>query len=91
MESGLLITIIIIAAIIVIVPLYFFLRIYFQDAKQKQHSILRNYPVLGKIRYMMEKAGPEFRQYLFNNNNEESHSIEENLNMFIKRQNIMIV
>lgn len=70
MENGLLIAIIVIVGIMVIVPLYFFLRIYFQDVKQQQHSILRNFPVLGKVRYIMEKAGPEFRQYLFNNNKE---------------------
>lgn len=70
MENTLLIAIIVIVGVVVLIPLYFFLRIYFQDAKQKQHSILRNYPLLGKIRYIMEKAGPEFRQYLFNNNNE---------------------
>ncbi|MGM8365714.1 FMN-binding glutamate synthase family protein [Virgibacillus sp. W0181] len=69
-EEGLLITIIIIIGLIIIVPLYIFLRIYFQDVKQIQHSILRNFPVLGKIRYISEKAGPEFRQYFFNNNRE---------------------
>jgi glutamate synthase domain-containing protein 2 len=70
MENGLLITIIIIIGGILVIPLYFFLRIYFQDVKQEQHSILRNFPMLGKIRYISEKAGPEFRQYLFSNNNE---------------------
>lgn len=68
MNTGLLITIISIIGVIIIVPLYFFLRIYFQDVKQKQHSIMRNFPVLGKIRYLLEKVGPEMRQYLFNNN-----------------------
>ena len=70
MESGLLIVMISLIGLMVIIPLYFFLRIYFQDARQDQHSILRNYPVLGKVRYILEKAGPELRQYLFNNNRE---------------------
>ncbi|MBS4212869.1 FMN-binding glutamate synthase family protein [Neobacillus rhizophilus] len=40
------------------------------DRKQKQHSILRNYPALGRIRYFFEKIGPEMRQYWFNSDTE---------------------
>lgn len=65
-----LITLLVIIGIIIIIPLAIILRVYVFDQRQKQHSILRNYPVLGRIRYIFEKAGPEFRQYLFNNNNE---------------------
>lgn len=35
------------------------------DLLQKRHSILRNYPVLGHVRFLFEDARPEFRQYLF--------------------------
>lgn len=37
----------------------------FKDKKQKQHSVLRNYPLLARVRYFFEKIGPEMRQYLF--------------------------
>lgn len=37
----------------------------FKDKHQTQHSVLRNYPVLARIRYFGEKIGPELRQYLF--------------------------
>ena len=37
----------------------------FKDKRQKQHSVLRNYPLLARIRYFLEKVGPEMRQYLF--------------------------
>ncbi|MBZ8171574.1 FMN-binding glutamate synthase family protein [Staphylococcus cohnii] len=37
----------------------------FKDKRQKQHSVLRNYPLLARIRYFGEKIGPELRQYLF--------------------------
>lgn len=37
----------------------------FKDKRQKQHSVLRNYPLLARIRYFFEKIGPEMRQYLF--------------------------
>ncbi|UEX90829.1 FMN-binding glutamate synthase family protein [Staphylococcus ratti] len=41
------------------------------DRRQKQHSVLRNYPVLARVRYFLESIGPELRQYLFLNDNED--------------------
>ncbi|MFT4778562.1 MAG: glutamate synthase domain-containing protein 2 [Flavobacteriales bacterium] len=37
----------------------------------KKHTILRNFPVIGHLRYLLEKAGPELRQYIVANNREE--------------------
>lgn len=48
----------------------FFTYLYMLDRRQKEHSILRNYPVFGKVRYFLEKIGPEFRQYLYNSDTE---------------------
>lgn len=42
----------------------------FKDKGQDQHSVLRNFPVLGRIRYISEKVGPELRQYFFADDNE---------------------
>jgi glutamate synthase domain-containing protein 2 len=56
----------IILAILIIIGLYLF----FIDRSQKQHPILRNYPLVGRARYFLETLGPELRQYLFNNDNE---------------------
>ncbi len=39
--------------------------LYWSDRRQTQHAVLRNYPILGRIRYLVEHIGPEFRQYLF--------------------------
>lgn len=39
---------------------------YILDRKQVEHPVLRNYPLLGKVRYFLEKLGPELRQYLYN-------------------------
>ncbi|MGH0032496.1 MAG: glutamate synthase-related protein [Myxococcota bacterium] len=39
--------------------------VYLSDRRQSQHAVLRNYPILGRIRYLLEHVGPEFRQYLF--------------------------
>jgi glutamate synthase domain-containing protein 2 len=35
------------------------------DLFQRRHALLRAYPVLGRMRYMLEKIGPELRQYWF--------------------------
>ncbi|MCM3115394.1 FMN-binding glutamate synthase family protein [Neobacillus sp. MER 74] len=38
-------------------------------AKKPQHSIIRAHPYLGWMRYILEKIGPEFRQYWFDDDN----------------------
>jgi glutamate synthase domain-containing protein 2 len=38
---------------------------------QREHTLLRNFPVLGHARYLLESVGPELRQYLVAGNNEE--------------------
>lgn len=35
------------------------------DLIQTRHSVTRNYPVIGHIRYLVESVRPELRQYLF--------------------------
>ena len=41
------------------------LTLYWRDRRQTQHAVLRNFPLLGRIRYLFEQIGPELRQYLF--------------------------
>jgi len=41
------------------------------DLIQKKHAILRNFPVIGHFRYWLEAVGPELRQYIVTDNNEE--------------------
>jgi glutamate synthase domain-containing protein 2 len=41
------------------------------DLLQREHTLLRNFPVLGRARYALESVGPELRQYLVAGNNEE--------------------
>lgn len=38
---------------------------------QRRHAITHNYPVVGHLRYMMERIGPELRQYWVANDKEE--------------------
>ena len=41
------------------------------DLLQRDHALLRNFPVLGRARFLLESIGPELRQYLVASNNEE--------------------
>ena len=41
------------------------------DVTQRKHAILRNFPVIGHLRYLIEKIGPELRQYIVADNDEE--------------------
>lgn len=59
-----------IIAVILIILVIVVIYLYFTDRTQDQHPVLRNYPVIGRVRYFFEKIGPELRQYLFNNDNE---------------------
>ena len=44
---------------------------FVQDVTQKKHSVLRNYPVVGRLRYFLERQGEYFRQYFFMGDREE--------------------
>jgi glutamate synthase domain-containing protein 2 len=41
------------------------------DLLQRRHAILRNFPVAGHFRFMLESVGPELRQYVVTSNDEE--------------------
>lgn len=60
------VTVVLVLIVLIIIGIY----VFFVDRTQKQHPVLRNYPVLGRVRYFFEKIGPELRQYFFNNDNE---------------------
>jgi hypothetical protein len=45
--------------------------LYLHDRRQKEHTILRNYPIIGHFRYLFEYLGDFFRQYFFTNDREE--------------------
>jgi len=44
---------------------------FIQDITQKKHTVLRNYPVIGRLRYKMEELGEYFRQYFFMGDRDE--------------------
>lgn len=44
---------------------------FVRDVTQKQHTVLRNFPIIGRFRYWFEELGEYFRQYFFANDREE--------------------
>lgn len=42
-----------------------------RDLVQKKHALLRNFPLVGHARYVLETIGPELRQYIVTSNDEE--------------------
>ena len=56
---------------LVIVPVVFLSIVAIHDVVQTKHAILRNFPIIGHLRYLIEKIGPELRQYVVANNDEE--------------------
>src|SRR5438270_2949783 len=48
-----------------------FLFIFISDITQKKHGVLRNYPVIGHLRYYFEQLGEYFRQYFFSGDRDE--------------------
>src|SRR3954468_19394679 len=45
--------------------------LFIRDITQKKHSVLRNYPVIGRLRYKFEELGEYFRQYFFMGDRDE--------------------
>lgn len=55
------------------------------DLVQTRHSILRLYPILGHIRFLMELIRPEIRQYFIESNTEASPFDRETRDMVYQR------
>ena len=53
------------------VALAFVIAIALYDLTQRQHAILRTFPIIGHFRYGLEAVGPELRQYIVTDNNAE--------------------
>src|SRR4030095_718276 len=41
------------------------------DLTQRKRAVLRNFPIIGHLRYLLERVGPELRQYIVTSNDEE--------------------
>lgn len=65
-DLGVIITICIVSVILLLL-LYMFIV----DVTQTSHAIRRNYPIIGRVRYRIERTGEYLRQYLFAHDREE--------------------
>ena len=43
--------------LVIVVPVIIAVILWMKDEKQEEHSVLRNYPLLGKMRYILRKWG----------------------------------
>jgi glutamate synthase domain-containing protein 2 len=55
-------------AFVVVAALVF---LFIRDVTQKKHAVLRNYPIVGRLRYFFEQLGEYFRQYFFAGDRDE--------------------
>ena len=60
-----------ITTIVVVALILWLIVTFIKDVTQKQHTILRNFPVVGHLRYKFEELGEYFRQYFFMGDREE--------------------
>lgn len=51
--------------------LFFLFIVFIYDVFQAKHTVLRNFPIIGHLRYFLENLGEYFRQYFFANDREE--------------------
>tara|TARA_R110000737_G_scaffold15752_3_gene32643 strand:+ start:525 stop:2027 length:1503 start_codon:yes stop_codon:yes gene_type:complete len=68
-----------------IVLVVLLLLIGFYDLFQKKHSILRNFPIIGHMRYLLEMIGPELHQY-FVESNTNGKPINKNIRSYIYKR-----
>ena len=53
------------------IPGLILVSVLLYDLLQKRRAILRNFPIIGHFRYLLESIGPELRQYIVADNDEE--------------------
>jgi glutamate synthase domain-containing protein 2 len=53
------------------IPLAAVVGVAAHDVLQRRHALLRNFPVIGHGRYLVESVGPELRQYVVARDDEE--------------------
>lgn len=56
-----------------------------RDMVQTRHSVLRNYPVIGHVRWMIEAVAPELRQYLFESGNDQAPFTRDQRSLVYRR------
>ena len=57
----------------------------FYDALQRRHTVLRNFPIIGHLRYLMERIRPEIQQY-FIDSNIDAYPVEREFRAIVYRR-----
>lgn len=65
--AAVLMGIFLIGTCVLLVLLIYLIR---KDMKQTQHAVLRNFPLVARIRYLSEQISPELKQYFFEGDSE---------------------
>ncbi|MCC6194241.1 MAG: FMN-binding glutamate synthase family protein [Burkholderiales bacterium] len=60
-----------IGSIVLLVVAALLVGLLIHDLTQTRHAVLRNYPIIGHMRYILEWQGEFFRQYFYLNDREE--------------------
>jgi len=66
-------------------PIGVWLGVGLYDIWQKKHTILRNFPVLGHFRFLLESIRPEIRQYFIESDSEENPYSREKRSVVYQR------
>lgn len=56
-----------------------------RDMRQQRHAVLRNYPIIGHARYLLEAIRPEIRQYLIESDRDEQPFSRESRSLVYQR------
>ena len=57
----------------------------FYDIVQTRHNLLRNYPILGHLRFLLEGTGPEIHQYFIESNTDGRPFSRDSRNLMYQR------
>jgi glutamate synthase domain-containing protein 2 len=63
----------------------FFTVVGWHDLRQTSRAVLRNYPIMGHVRYLVEFIRPEIRQYLLEDDNEAVPYSRQNRSLIYAR------
>lgn len=64
---------------------WFLTLVGIRDLRQKHHATLRNYPIIGHMRYIFESLRPAVRQYFFENDTEPTPFSRESRSLVYQR------
>ena len=67
------------------IPVVLFVGTGVGDVLQRSHTVLRNFPVVGHLRYILESLRPELRQYFVESDDEENPYSRENRSVIYQR------